>query len=334
MCMLSSHFYWMCPQAFLLLLLLPVVVIVYLRLQKRQWQQAFRFSPFSVLEHLERNPSPLKRLALPLIALLVLVCLIAAVARPTLVHKVATKSVDMMLVMDISLSMMATDIQPDRITAARDAAAHFVESLPDDVRIGLELFAGDNWVVSPPTRDHRQVVAYLNDLSKDRLQQQTQIGSAIQAGLSVLTLSSEEQRDQNSAKKLQNQSQKVMILMSDGDSQAGYPWTVAATHARDQNVVIDTVGIGGAEPTTIAYQGLQLPVSFDESTLRQIAQMAGGEYFRVFTGRDFKTVYDRVREKSIHYEDQPEELSWVLALLALLLMLVGGLLQTLWIRHL
>ena len=125
-----------------------------------------------------------------------------------------------------------------------------------------------------------------------------------------------------------------MILLSDGDSQSGYPWAVAANNARAQNVTIHTVGIGSANPTTILYQGMQLPVSFDESTLVRIAQIAGGEYFRVFSEKDFKTVYDSVRSKTIHTEKKPQELSWVLAALALAVLGLNGLLQVFWIRRL
>ena len=328
-----SHFYWANPMAFWLLLLVPIVVVFYLRFQRKKWREAFRFSPLSVIEHLERNPSLIKRVFSPFVSLLVMVCLIAAIARPTVVHKVATQSVDVMLVIDISLSMMATDIKPDRITAAKEAAAGFVQSLPDDVRVGLELFAGDNWIVSPPTTDHTQVVAYLDELTKDRLQPQTQIGSAIQAALNVLSPPETDNGGKTDHSK-KPAAQKVMIMMSDGDSQAGYPWTVASTHARQQNVVIDTVGIGSSEPTSIFYQGMELPVSFDESTLRQIAENTGGQYYRAFTEKDFRTIYQQVREKSIHYEDRPDDWSWALAALALVFMLLGGLVEALWVRRL
>jgi len=317
------------PAVLWLLLLLPVVILVYLRHQKQRWQRAFRFSALSVMEQLKRNPSPWKRLLNPLCWLLVVVLLIVAMARPTVMNRMMMRSVDMMLVMDISLSMMATDIQPDRITAAKEAAMRFVRSLPDDVRIGLTLFYADNQVVTPPTRDHRQVEAYLKEVSKEHLQQGTQIGSAIQSALNVFSMT-----DEADEKKQTRQAQKVLVLLSDGDSQAGYPWAVAAANARERNVIIHTVGIGSMEPATITYRGVELPVSFDEGTLRRIADIAGGEYFRVFRQEDFQTVYAKVRDKSVHYEERPDELAWLLAALALLVLAVNGMLQLFWVRRL
>lgn len=327
----SGSFYFQWPWALLLFSLLPFVIGVYLLQERKRWQTALRFSYGSVLEHLKLNPAPWRKILQPLCLLGVMTLLIIAVARPTITVRVPVRSVDMMLVMDISLSMMAEDLKPNRMMAARDAAIRFVGSLPQDVRIGLEFFAGNTFVVTPPTRDHHKVVAYLNSLKMSDLQQRTEIGSAIQTALKIFEgnkvsdsadapETGEPQPDQKQESK---PPQKVILLLSDGDSREGYPWNQAALNAKEQNVFIYTVGIGSDAPTTIHYQDQELPVTFSEETLKQIAELSDGEFLRVFREADFKTIYERVRDQSIEYEERPEEFSGLFSLLALGMLMFG-----------
>src|SRR5262249_26480407 len=156
---------------------------------------------------------------------------ILASARPTVIERIPTYSVDMMLVLDISLSMMAEDIHPSRIEAAKAAAEDFIRSLPDQINIGLEFFAGSPYVVSPPTEDHEKILGLLDSLKKEDLQVRTEIGSALEAALKILQPQSRSNPSHKNA-----MPHRVIVLMSDGDSREGYPWDVAAVHAREQNV--------------------------------------------------------------------------------------------------
>ncbi len=121
--------------------------------------------------------------------------------------------------------------------------------------------------------------------------------------------------------------------MGDGDSQEGYPWQVAASEAREKNIAIYTVGIGKSEVTQIAYQGQYLPVTFNENTLRRIAEISGGEYFRVFNKSDFTKVYENVKHKALLYESKLIPLSPLLAFLALLTLMAQFAIQQWWIRR-
>ncbi|MGE0201660.1 MAG: VWA domain-containing protein [Candidatus Melainabacteria bacterium] len=336
-------FYWKWPWMLLLLLVIPVFWLMYVRFQRDRWLAAWQYSPAMVVARLKQHPSRWKRLLFPTTLSLVMALLVMALARPVLVAEFPTRSVNMMLVLDISLSMLATDIAPDRITAAREAAVRFVDSLPPDVRVGLELFAGDNYVVQSPTASHYLVTGYLKTLDERHLQTRTEIGSAIRTAIEALSRFGSppgaEADKQVPAKPpvkgdRKKQPQQVIVLLSDGDSREGYPWHLAAADARDHNILIYTVGMGGTKPTFIEYQGQMLPVSFSENTLKNIANIAGGEYFRVFTEKDFQTVYDQVRRKALVLERQALEVGYLCAGLALLVLLLGLCGAAIWVRRL
>jgi len=339
-----SSFYFVWPWALLLLLLIPFAWSLYLRqLKSKLRQTALKYSHTAVLAQIRRQPAPWKRLLGPLLTTIIAVCLIISLARPTVVAKVPVNSVDMMLVMDISLSMMADDINPNRLEAAKDAAIHFVRSMPRDSRIGLEVFAGDSYVLSPPTSHHDEVEAYLQALRKEDLKPRTLMGSAIETALKTLKQAEAKSKDDekvqtgeqsddqpeanqtedNAKKRAGKKPSRVIILMSDGDSHEGYPWDQAARDALRDNVIVNTIGIGSKQGGTITYRGLDLPVNFDETTLRRIAEIANGSYFRVYQQTDFSRVYRQIQERTIHYEQREVDLGFILAGLGLLSLLAG-----------
>lgn len=333
-----SAFYLEWPWALLLLLLIPAGWILYLRKLRRQLRQtALHFSYTAVVEKIQHQPPLWKRLLKPIACSLLAAFLIGALARPTIVGKVPVNSVDMMIVMDISLSMLAEDIRPDRISAAKEAAIQFVESLPRDVRVGLEVFAGDNYVLSPPTSRHKEVEAYLRALRREDLKPRTEIGSALHSALKLLdtrpnqpneaaTPSQKQEQPNASPPNSSKKPDKVIILLSDGDSHEGYPWDRAARDALKQNVVIHSIGIGSPQGSVIHYQGLELPVTFDETTLKRIAEMAQGQYFRVFKEADFRNVYEQIHARTVHYEERDVDLAYLMAGGGLLIMLAALLL--------
>lgn len=337
-----NSFYFAWPWALLLLLLIPFAWALYLRtLKTRLRQTALKFSQAAVLEQLRHQPPVWKRLLAPLVMTTVCVCLIISLARPMVVTKVPVNSVDMMLVLDISLSMMADDIAPERIEGAKEAAIQFVQSLPRDSRIGLEVFAGDNYVLSPPTNHHDEIEAYLRALRKEDLKPRTEIGSALVTALRTLKQSEEKPvspdtknadksqpsipspKEETPMEKQGKLPSRVIILMSDGDSHEGYPWDQAARDALKDNVIVDTIGIGSRQGGSITYRGMELPVNFDETTLRRIAEIANGDYFRVYQQADFSRVYQQIHNRTIHYEEREVDLGFILAGIALFTVLLG-----------
>ncbi len=112
------------------------------------------------------------------------------------------------------------------------------------------------------------------------------------------------------------------MLLSDGDSHEGFPWELAARQAKAANITVYTIGVGSPEGGTITYQGLQLPVNFDETTLRETARLGGGQYFRVFRQDDFRKVYEQIQKRTIHYEQHAVDLAFLLAGTGLALLLI------------
>jgi Ca-activated chloride channel family protein len=310
----TLHLQW--PWMLLLLLLIPLFWWLYLRrLRHRLVQQALHFSYAAVVEQIKTAPPVWKRLLFPGTVSVMMALLIMALARPSVITQAPVNSADIMLVLDISLSMMANDIQPDRLTAAKQAAIEFVESLPPDARIGLEFFAGSTYVVTPPIPQHQEVVNYLKALNLKDLKPRTEIGSALQAALQVLTPpddSGETPSDQ-SERPNKTAPDRVIVLLSDGDSHEGFPWELAARQAKAANITVYTIGVGSSAGGTITYQGLQLPVNFDETTLRETARLGGGSYFRVFRQADFRKVYEQIQKRTIHYEQRTVDLAFLLA---------------------
>ena len=132
------------------------------------------------------------------------------------------------------------------------------------------------------------------------------------------TPSSENKKSKNAKKP-----NRVIILMSDGDSHEGYPWDQAARDALKDNVIVNTIGIGSRQGGTISYRGMELPVNFDETTLRRIAEIANGSYFRVYQQTDFNRVYQQIHERTIHYEEREVDLGFILSGISLLALLAG-----------
>jgi Ca-activated chloride channel family protein len=315
-----STLYFAWPWALLLLLTIPLWWGLYLQRQRKHIQQtALQFSYAAMAAQLQHQPTLWKRLLQPLITTLLMTCLIVGLARPTVVAKIPINTVDMMIVLDISLSMMAQDIHPDRISAAKEAAIHFVDSLPRDARVGLEVFAGDNYVLSPPTSHHDEIVGYLRALRQEDLKPRTEIGSALHTALQILQKDTEKPTQKTSPKPTMHKPDRVIVLLSDGDSHEGYPWDQAARDALQAKIMVHTIGIGSPEGGVIQYRGLELPVSFNESNLRDIASIAGGSYFRVFKEADFKRVYDQIHARTIHYEEREVDLACLAAGAGLLL---------------
>lgn len=326
-----SAFFFEWPWALTLLLLIPVFWWLYLRRLRKKWRAlALNFSYTAILEQIKMQPALWKRFFYPVTVSLLLCFLVVGLARPTITAKVPMNSADMMLVLDISLSMLAEDIKPDRLSAAKKAAIEFVRSLPQDARVGLEFFAGDNYVASPPISRHDEIIAYLQALRKEDLKPRTEIGSALKTAIHILDRQAETSAgpvNPSGGSKAPGppvrKPDRVIILLSDGDSHEGFPWELAAKQARQENITVHTIGVGSAEGSFITYQGMELPVTFEENTLRQTAALGGGSYFRVFKDADFKRVYDQIQERTIHYEQRNIELAFAMAGVGLLTLLGG-----------
>ncbi len=230
---------------------------------------------------------------------IILSCLIIAIARPRTFtisqDQDDSKGIDIMLSVDVSFSMLAKDLSPDRITALKDIAKKFVEKRPND-RIGLVEYAAEAFTKVPLTSDHDVVIQEINDLNGLELQQGTAIGEGLAVAVNHL--------------KDSKAKSKIIILMTDGVSnvQNAMPPQVAAELAKNNNIKVYTIGIGtngyAFFPTQQDVFGelvfTEEPVQIDEPVLRDIAEMTNGTYFRATSTDSLEKVYDEINhlEKS------------------------------------
>jgi Ca-activated chloride channel family protein len=211
------------------------------------------------------------------------ICLIAALAfgiiglaQPVWHTQMAAPQSQLMLVMDISVSMEATDMRPTRLDAEKQAAVAFINDLPKEVEAGLVLFAGNTYLVSPPTQNHRPLVTYLKQLRKQDLRTGTAIGDAVLVAMDSLL------------KARQGASGGMVIVMTDGENNLGIAPRVAIEEARRQKVRLVTVGVGRSVGT---YVRGGIFTRLDETMLTDMAEQTGGGYFRAKSGHDLKTIY-------------------------------------------
>ena len=323
------------PWILLALLLLPLLGFVYRRLVAPRRPRVL-FSNLRLFEDVQ--PSLRQRLrALPLVLRFAcLVLLIAAMARPQAgasSTNVETEGIDIVLTLDISGSMMAVDMTPDaRGTAARDvsrlevakaAAREFVQGRKTD-RIGLVIFAGQALTQCPPTLDYTVLLNFLDQVHTGMIEDNTAIGTAIATGVNRLRESDAKSR--------------VMVLLTDGANNAGTvdPLT-AAKVAKAVGVKIYTIGAGREEnarfpvDTFFGRQYVRQYSPIDEKTLREIAQITGGLYFRATSPEKLSAIYKQIGElerTKIESKEYVEysELASRLVLPALALLVLEGLL--------
>ncbi|WP_223605913.1 VWA domain-containing protein [Chryseobacterium sp. OSA05B] len=226
---------------------------------------------------------------------IILSALIIAMARPRTFtvsqDRDDTKGVDIMLSIDVSLSMLAKDLSPDRITALKDIATKFVQKRPND-RIGVVAYAAEAFTKVPVTSDHQVVIDEIKNLNSAGLEPGTAIGEGLSVAVNHLTKSKAKS--------------KVVILMTDGVSniQNAIPPQVAAELAKNNNIKIYSIGIGtngfALMPTSQDIFGdlifTETEVTIDENTLREVAQTTGGKYFRATSNSSLEEIYDEINQ--------------------------------------
>ncbi|WP_417431393.1 VWA domain-containing protein [Halpernia sp.] len=249
------------------------------------------------IQNMKRNQSIIPVLFfLKISKYLILFCLIIAIARPRTFtisqDRDDSKGIDIMLTVDVSYSMLAKDLDPDRLTALKEIAKNFIEKRPND-RIGLVAYSGEAFTKVPLTTDHEVVEDEIANLNTNEFLIQ---GTAIGEGLSVAV---------NHLKNSKVKS-KIIILMTDGvnNIQNAIPPQTAAELAKNNNIKVYTIGIGSNGfalfPTNQDVFGdlifTEQPVEIDEPTLRDIAQLTGGKYFRATSKTSLENVYNEINQ--------------------------------------
>ncbi|MBR1787524.1 MAG: VWA domain-containing protein [Paludibacteraceae bacterium] len=315
----------------LLLLLIPIIVwyIVEMRKADASLQisgtDSFKGQPKSVRIYMLHLPFLLRVAALLLLTI--------GLARPQLTdhwHSEQTEGIDIMMALDISGTMQAEDLRPNRLEAAKIVSVEFINARVND-NIGLVVFAGESFTQCPLTTDHAVLINLFNSVKFGMIQDGTAIGLGIANAVN---------RMKDSPTK-----SKVIILLTDGSNNAGDidPLT-AAKIANQFGIRIYAIGVGSRGQARIPYQtpiGVQYATisgEFDEQTLRQVADQTGGEYFRATDNASLKRIYEqidqmektkiRVREISKKQENFSPFILWAMLLLLCEITLRGFVLRT------
>ena len=339
------------PDMLWLLLAVPALIGAYVALLRRR-KAAVRYASLSLIREAMDDSPPIRRHVPALIFLLALIAMIVAVARPVASVTLPSDQRTIILALDVSLSMRATDVQPNRLAAAQLAAKSFIEEQPPDIRIGIVSFAGTAALVQAPTHSRDDLIAAIDRLELER---QTAIGSGIIVSLATVLpdagidlesalfgSSSRRALKRDRSREVQktphtpvapgSYPNAAIILLTDGRRTMGPDPIDAAKLAAEYGVRVYTVGFGSAEGGAVNLDGWSIYMRFDEETLRTIADITRAEYFYAGTAEDLKKVYRTLNAK-FALEKKETEMTALFTAAAALLALVSAALSVLWFHR-
>lgn len=351
-------FVW--PELLWSLLALPLLVLLYVVLLRQRKRTAMRYASLAMVKEAVGKHKPWRQHVPPLLFLVALGMLLVSLARPQTKLSLPSQQQTVILAMDVSGSMRATDVDPSRLEAAQAAARTFVEEQPAHTRIGVVAFAGTALLVQTPTRSREDVIAAID---RFQLQRGTATGSGLLVSLATLfpddglTLEAlqaaggdsgsrplsprDQDRDatRGPGKPVDvtpvppgSYGQALIILLTDGQRTTGPDPLMVAKLAADRGVRVYTVGVGTKEGGVIAFEGWSVHVKLDEDTLKTISTMTQGEYFYAGTATDLKKVYQTLNTRIV-METRLTEVTAFAAAAALLLLVLSAGLSVFWFHR-
>ena len=323
---------------YLFLLLLLILVVGWFIWKLRNPKAAVRLSSTATLQ---QQPTCARAYLIYVpfaLRVAVIVLLTIALARPQLSNRwqsESTEGIDIMMAMDVSTSMLAEDLKPNRMEAAKDVAHEFISGRPND-NIGLTIFAGEAFTQCPMTTDHASLLRLLQDTRTDiTARGLIDDGTAVGMGLA------------NAVSRLKDSKSKskVVILLTDGSNNTGdiSPMT-AAEIAKSFGIRVYTIGVGTNKvapypmPTAAGVQYVNMPVEIDTETLRDIARTTDGNFYRATNNAELKRIYhdidklEKTKMNVTHFAKRYEAYQ-PFALAALLVLLAEILLRITWLRR-
>jgi Ca-activated chloride channel homolog len=342
-------FFW--PNLLWLLLFVPLLVAVYIWLMKRKKKLALRYASLSIVREAMGSGPSFRRHIPPLLFLLSIAAMLLAASRPFAVISLPSTQETIILAMDVSGSMRATDVLPNRMVAAQNAAKAFLADLPKGIKVGIVAFAGSATVAQIPTLNREDLVSAID---RFQMQRATAIGNAIvmslatlfpDAGIDLGQLQYGNQRQRGVSFDEKPKDKKeftpvppgsyksgAIILLTDGQRTTGIDTIEAAKMAADRGVRVYTVGIGTVNGETIGFEGWSMRVRLDEVTLKAVAQKTDADYFYAGTAQDLKKVYETLSSR-LTVEKKETEISGLLALFAAVLAITAAGLSLLWFNR-
>lgn len=344
-------FLW--PQLLWGLLALPLLAAAYVVLLRRRRHAALRYPGLGLVRQAMGAGQQLRRHLPPALFFLAIAAMLVALARPATLLTLPSQHETVVLAMDVSGSMRADDVAPNRLAAAQAAARTFIQEQPHTTRIGVVAFGGSAHIVQPPTQGREDALAAIDAL---QLQQATAIGSGILAALKAIFPDAQfdvyppepawrrdfrRPRDNASAGSSAgapsapppaepgSYRSAAIILLTDGQSTTGPAPIDAARIAAQRGVRVFTVGIGTASGQIVRGEGWSMRVGLDEETLKAIADLTRGEYFIAGNAPELKKVYETLNAKLV-MEKRKTEVTALFTGFAALAAVSAGLLSLLW----
>ena len=285
------------PLWFLLLIAIAVLLLAYLLVQRMRRRHAMRFTNLALLERVAPTRQGWSRHVPTALFLVALAGLTVALAGPTSEQKIPRNRATVMLAIDVSLSMESTDVSPTRLKAAQQSAKEFVDGLTPGVNLGVVAFAGTATVLVSPTADRNAPKAAIDNL---KLAERTATGEAIFTSLQAIDTIAAVVPGGTAPPPAR------IVLLSDGaqtvpeftdDPRGSF---TAASEAKKKKVPVSTISFG-TRYGTVDIEGRRQPVPVDDASMRQIARIAGGEFYTASSVDDLKKIYDTLEEQ-IGYE--------------------------------
>jgi Ca-activated chloride channel family protein len=342
------------PELLLGLLLVPIALIGYLFVQRRRSRYAVRFTNVDLLANLVPRSPGWRRHLPPVLYLTAIAALAVGLARPSVVLAVPREEATIMLTMDVSRSMRATDVDPNRLTAAQQAATDFVDRLPEQFRVGLVAFSTEARLVVEPTADRAEIREALASLRADG---GTAMGDAIDLALEAsgavpaptptpdpsaspepsATPDASAEPDASALPDADAVPVVAAVVLSDGANSTGTLEPIdAAQRAVDLGVPIYTIALG-TEDGVVEVPNMfgiseSLPVPPDPETLATIAEMTGGRFFEAPNAEELAAIYESLGSK-VGFVEEEQEVTQLFAAAGLLFVLVGGALAAHWFNR-
>ena len=329
-------FIW--PDMLYALLLVPLLVVIYIRIQYRRRQIGERTSSQWLTRGTRSSMPGWRRHISPAFFLAGLAVLLLALARPESVVSLPRVEGTVILAFDVSNSMAADDLKPTRLEAAKAAAREFVQNQPASVQIGVVAFSDNGFSVQAPTDDRSAILAAIDRLEPTR-------GTSLATGIlvSLKTIASmnaipapqyysnatPEPTPTPTPMPAGSYSSGMIVLLTDGENNQSPDPLAAAQTAADRGVRIYTVGIGSPGGATLQIEGFAIHTQLDEALLKQIALLTDGAYYNPESAQDLTKIYTDIESRLV-IKPEETEMTSLLAGVGALILLFGGVISLLW----
>jgi len=335
---LPVTFIW--PALLWLLLIVPILIALYIRMQRRRQRLALSYGGFGVAQQAGGRGFGARRHVPAIFFLIGVLIMVAVLARPQMTVSLPRIEETVILAFDISGSMAATDMKPTRMEAAKTIAKDFVMRQPVTVQVGVVAFSDSGISVQPPTNDQQAILASINRIEPQR---GTSLASGILASLdTILKQTGQTPIDSGDfAPELLptptplpkgTYSSAVIVLLTDGENNMNPDPFAAAQAAADRGVRIHTIGLGSASGTVLQVNGFSVHTQLDEGMLKQISQISDGVYYNAQNEDDLRAIYANITPQIV-IKPEKMEVTSIFAGLSLILLMIGGSLSLLWFNR-